>query len=134
MTSNKAIASPTPNLLSTRNPPMLLTVPRCVYQNRPLLVALIFALLHTSHAASVSPRYYTHVWQRETGLPQNTVTSIVQTRDGYLWVGTYSGLARFDGVRFVRFESNNTPAMRSSRVTSLFESPDGYLWIGHEGG
>jgi ligand-binding sensor domain-containing protein/signal transduction histidine kinase len=74
------------------------------------------------------------VWQVENGLPQNKVTAVVQTRDGYLWAGTYSGLARFDGVRFTVFDEKNTPAMRSSRVTALFESDDGTLWIGHENG
>ena len=48
--------------------------------------------------------------------------------------GTYSGLARFDGVRFTIFDENNTPELRSSRVTSLFEAPDGTLWIGDESG
>ncbi|MGO9445417.1 MAG: two-component regulator propeller domain-containing protein, partial [Thiobacillaceae bacterium] len=59
---------------------------------------------------------------------------MVQTHDGYMWVGTYSGLARFDGVHFEVFDQNNTPAMHNSRVTSLFETPDGTLWIGDEGG
>lgn len=73
-------------------------------------------------------------WLREQGLPQNSVTSILQTHDGYIWIGTYNGLARFDGARFVCFNSDNTPEMRSSRVTSLFEDSEGTLWIGHEGG
>ena len=63
-------------------------------------------------------------------MPQNGVSAIVQTRDGYLWIGTYGGLARFDGVRFAVFDNNNTPAMFSSRVTSLFEDSTGTLWIG----
>ena len=62
-----------------------------------------------------------HTWLREQGLPQNSVTSILQTHDGYIWIGTYNGLARFDGARFVCFNSDNTPEMSSSRVTSLFE-------------
>ncbi|MFN2239797.1 MAG: two-component regulator propeller domain-containing protein, partial [Thermoanaerobaculia bacterium] len=43
-------------------------------------------------------------WQTEQGLPLNTVHTFLQTRDGYLWVGTGGGLARFDGVRFTTFE------------------------------
>lgn len=70
----------------------------------------------------------------EAGLPQNKVSAVVQTRDGYLWIGTYSGLARFDGMSFTVFDRKNTPGMRSSRVTALFESDDGTLWIGHENG
>jgi ligand-binding sensor domain-containing protein/signal transduction histidine kinase len=78
--------------------------------------------------------YFTHLWQSEDGLPQNAVTSIAQTRDGYLWVGTYGGLARFDGIRFTRFDPSNYPQLKSSRVTSLFEDREGSLWIGHETG
>lgn len=81
-----------------------------------------------------SSNYFTHLWQTEDGLPQNAVTSIVQTHDGYLWVGTYGGLARFDGIRFTRFEPRNYPQLKSSRVTSLFEDHEGYLWAGHETG
>ncbi len=84
--------------------------------------------------ALAAPNYLIRSWQAEAGLPQNKVTAVVQTHDGYLWVGTYSGLARFDGVRFTPFDENNTPAMPSSRVTSLFEAADGTLWIGYEGG
>jgi len=85
-------------------------------------------------ASPASRNYFTHVWQTENGLPQNAVTAIVQTRDGYLWLGTYNGLARFDGVRFVVFADGSTPGLQSSRVTSLFEDADGILWIGHETG
>jgi signal transduction histidine kinase/ligand-binding sensor domain-containing protein len=85
-------------------------------------------------SAGAAPNYFIRSWQSEAGLPQNKVTAVVQTHDGYLWVGTYSGLARFDGVRFVVFDEHNTPPMRSSRVTSLFEAPDGTLWIGDESG
>ena len=75
-----------------------------------------------------------HVWQADDGLPQNGVSAIVQTRDGYLWIGTYGGLARFDGARFVVFDNNNTPAMFSNQITSLFEDSSGVLWIGYETG
>ncbi|HZL78003.1 MAG TPA: two-component regulator propeller domain-containing protein, partial [Candidatus Limnocylindrales bacterium] len=84
--------------------------------------------------ATNAANYFMRVWQVEQGLPQNKVTAVVQTRDGYLWVGTYSGLARFDGMRFTVFDDKNTPGMHSSRVTSLFETDDGTLWIGHENG
>lgn len=78
---------------------------------------------------------YTHaVWQDRDGLPQNTVQAIVQTRDGYLWLGTEAGLARFDGARFVVFDQSNTPELRHSNVTALCEGRDGSLWIGTRGG
>jgi signal transduction histidine kinase/ligand-binding sensor domain-containing protein len=84
--------------------------------------------------AAAPPNYVIRTWQVENGLPQNKVTAVTQTRDGYLWLGTYGGLARFDGVQFRIFDDNNTPEMRSSRVTSLFEAADGTLWIGDESG
>jgi len=97
---------------------------------------LIWLSLPASGSASVpEPNWIvSRTWLREQGLPQNSVTSILQTHDGYIWIGTYNGLARFDGARFVCFNSDNTPEMSSSRVTSLFEDSDGTLWIGHEGG
>lgn len=80
------------------------------------------------------PSYFLRVWQTENGLPDNAVTTIVQTHDGYLWLGTYDGLARFDGASFTVFDNNNTPEMSSSRIISLFEDGEGNLWIGHETG
>ncbi|MGA2245226.1 MAG: two-component regulator propeller domain-containing protein [Verrucomicrobiota bacterium] len=73
-------------------------------------------------------------WKTDQGLPGNSVTAVLQTRDGYLWLATYTGLARFDGVRFTVFTSANTSALSSDRLTSLFEDRQGDLWIGHERG
>jgi ligand-binding sensor domain-containing protein/signal transduction histidine kinase len=97
--------------------------------------ALVFAVAVAGFfSATAAPNYFTRTWQVEQGLPQNKVTAVVQTRDGYLWVGTYNGLARFDGVRFTVFDENNTPELHSSRITSLFETTNGTLWIGTESG
>ena len=52
-------------------------------------------------------------WTTENGLPQNSVNDIVQTRDGYLWLATFGGLVRFDGIRFVIFD-RSTPGSRAS--------------------
>lgn len=73
-------------------------------------------------------------WTTEDGLPQNTVTSIVQTRDGYIWVGTFGGLARFDGIKFRVFDAANTPGFNANRILSLYEDGWGRLWIGTETG
>jgi len=101
-----------------------------------IMLAAVWSLAGGDFSTPVSaaPNYFVRAWQAEQGLPQNKVTAVVQSRDGYLWVGTYSGLARFDGVRFTVFDENNTPALRSSRVTSLFEAANGVLWIGDESG
>ena len=80
------------------------------------------------------PGYFTRLWRTEDGLPNDAVSAIAQTRDGYLWLATYDGLARFDGVTFTRFDTSTTPEMHSTRVTSLFEDAEGNLWIGYETG
>jgi signal transduction histidine kinase/ligand-binding sensor domain-containing protein len=98
-------------------------------------ILLICAILEfAGHSLLAAQNYFTRTWQVEQGLPHNKVTALVQTADGYLWVGTYRGLARFDGVEFTTFDDNNTPELRSSRITSLYESPDRALWIGTESG
>lgn len=62
------------------------------------------------------------------------MTAIAQTPDGYLWFGTYNGLARFDGVQFVNFDSFNTPELKHARVDGLFVDAQGTLWINtHDG-
>jgi signal transduction histidine kinase/streptogramin lyase len=67
-------------------------------------------------------------WQREQGLPENAVRALAQTRDGYLWIGSDDGVARFDGVRFVSFGLRE--GWRSGPVQTLFEDSHGALWIG----
>ena len=104
--------------------------------SRQVLTALGGLSLWAFSLVSLSawPSYITRTWQAEQGLPQNKIMAVVRTHDGYLWLGTYNGLARFDGVRFTVFDDNNTPELHSSRVTSLFEAADGKLWIGTESG
>jgi diguanylate cyclase (GGDEF)-like protein len=102
----------------------------------PLLLATL--LLATGAFALDPGRALTQarltVWTPESGLPQSTVDAIVQTRDGYLWMGTEEGLVRFDGVRFVVSDRQTAPALRSAFISSLYEAPDGTLWIGTYGG
>jgi ligand-binding sensor domain-containing protein/signal transduction histidine kinase len=92
------------------------------------------AALAAGAAEPTTPKYFVRSWKTDSSLPGNVVTAIVQTHDGYLWVGTYGGLARFDGVRFTVFNSENTPELQSDRITSLYEDAQGTLWIGHERG
>ncbi len=73
--------------------------------------------------------YLCEVWTAENGLPDDSVTAIAQTPDGYLWIGTFNGLARFDGVRFVTFDPANTPALLHARVRRLYVDSQGTLWI-----
>jgi ligand-binding sensor domain-containing protein len=82
------------------------------------------------------PQYHIDQWTSENGLPANKVWSLLQTRDGYLWIGTANGLARFDGVRFATFTPENVPQMltHGSSIRSLYEDDQGALWIGTDAG
>jgi ligand-binding sensor domain-containing protein/signal transduction histidine kinase len=93
---------------------------------------LILMLLASDAAAT--PDYQFDVWRTDEGLPQSTVTSIVQTQDGYLWLATQNGLVRFDGVNFKIFNGNNTPTIKNDRFVHLFADPNGTLWVSGEQG
>jgi ligand-binding sensor domain-containing protein/signal transduction histidine kinase len=73
-------------------------------------------------------------WTTDDGLPSNTIRDIVQTADGYLWLATHAGLARFDGVRFKTFDTSNSPGLESNFLTELVLGRDGTLWIGSNSG
>ena len=100
----------------------------------PLQVVVAFLLLAGTRSPALdsnrSLKEFGHqAWLTENGLPQNTVQSIVQTRDGYLWIGTQEGLARFDGLSFTVFDKENTPAFKSNDIRFLHEDQQGRLWI-----
>ena len=75
------------------------------------------------------PAYLIDTWESEDGLPENSATSMVQTRDGYLWFGTFNGLVRFDGVKFTVFNPSNTPQLPSPGVVALHLDKGGRLWV-----
>jgi ligand-binding sensor domain-containing protein/signal transduction histidine kinase len=81
-----------------------------------------------------APAYSRRVWRSADGLPEDFAQSLAQTQDGYLWIGTSGGLARFDGMSFVVFNRENTPAFLDDSVYSLLVTKDGTLWAGTEGG
>ncbi len=87
------------------------------------------SLGQTESWPSSSYNYLINIWDTENNLPGSTVTDIAQTPDGYLWVGTYDGLARFDGANFVTFDSANTPELTQTRVQGLYLDTNGTLWI-----
>src|SRR4051812_6382582 len=98
-------------------------------------VAFFVATLATQPAEALAPdtalRGYVHdVWQIDDGLPNNTIKAIAVPADGYLWLGTQEGLARFDGARFVLFTKENTAGLGGSAIQSLYTARDGALWIG----
>lgn len=75
-------------------------------------------------------QYMLSSWEIAQGLPQNTVEDIAQTPDGYLWIATQEGLARFDGIRFTVFDRGNTPEFESNLINALLADRTGRLWIG----
>ncbi len=108
---------------------------RALARSFRILILLVFCLGFIAKADETkSPSYFPRSWKTDNGLPDNAVTAVVQTHDGYLWIGTYGGLVRFDGVHFTVFNSASTPGLQSDRVTSLYEDAHGALWIGHERG
>lgn len=107
----------------------LCKLPTRLYRLWYWLVCILIVPLHLLFG-----QYQIESWTTEQGLPQNSVNEIRQTRDGYLWVGTFGGLARFDGMSFKVFNRLNSPQLISDRILSLEEDADGVLWIGTEGG
>ncbi|HEU5258765.1 MAG TPA: two-component regulator propeller domain-containing protein, partial [Vicinamibacterales bacterium] len=69
-------------------------------------------------------------WKIRDGFPKDTVTSFAQTADGYLWLGTSSGLLRFDGVRSVAWQAPAGTSLPDNRIRALLAARDGTLWIG----
>src|SRR5579864_3674638 len=102
-------------------------------RHKCLICGLVMLLAFLRELAA-GPLYQFDVWQTDEGLPQSTVTSIAQTRDGFLWLGTQNGLVRFDGVHFEVFNHNNTPAIKNDRMARLFEDRQGALWVSGEQG
>ncbi|TDK22269.1 hypothetical protein E2F46_13845 [Luteimonas aestuarii] len=101
------------------------------------IVALMALMAHPAQGGVVGQAQPVHVdshrsYGIEEGLPQASVNALLQARDGYLWIGTYGGLVRFDGQDFRTFHA--TPGgLSSSRIQSLYEDGQGRLWIGTHG-
>jgi diguanylate cyclase (GGDEF)-like protein len=104
----------------------------------PLL--LLFATV-VANAQDVDPgvlkkaltQYRIDRWQTEQGLPLNTVQTLLQTRDGYLWVGTAGGLTRFDGVRFRSIDAE-AGSIGARAIFGLMQDAEGSLWVGYSKG
>ncbi len=79
--------------------------------------------------AATAERFVHEVWTVEDGLPVNSINALVQSQDGYLWAATFDGLVRFDGVRFVIYNTGNSPELPSNRIVDLIEAQGGDLWM-----
>ena len=103
-----------------------------------LLLACALGFLLVPGASALDPRksltqYSRTTWTQEQGLPQDTIRAIAQTGDGYLWLGTEEGLARFDGYEFVTFDKARAD-LPSNSITALAAERGGALWIGTASG
>ncbi len=112
---------------------------RAVLHRASVCLALGCAALGCVAAAALEPStplagYARQAWAMESGLPQNSVQAMIQTRDGFLWLGTEAGLARFDGSGFQVFDRNSRPALPGNDIRCLLEAGDGALWIGTSSG
>ena len=83
-------------------------------------------------SVGASAQYRFDAWTTDNGLPQNSVLSVAQTADGYLWMTTLDGLVRFDGVNFKVFNKSNSPGLLTNRLTYLFVEKSGVFWIATE--
>ena len=98
-----------------------------------LFICLAAALLLGQRAAADSP-FAVENWSTADGLRQSSVIALTQSRDGWLWVGTVNGLARFDGNTFTPFNVNNTPGLPDNVIVYLFEDSRTNLWVATAGG
>lgn len=96
-----------------------------------LVGALLFVCVISDY--DITAQYRFDSWTTDNGLPQVSINSILQTRDGFLWFTTYGGLVRYDGMRFQVFNTGNTKGLRTGRFQRLFEDKGGALWISTEG-
>ena len=96
-----------------------------------LLVVLLFVLVAEgvwAQQQAEPARYVRTQWTAEDGLPVNSVNDIVQTEDGYLWLATYDGLVRFDGIEFKVYRSAQHEGLSSNRILKLLVRDDG-IWL-----
>ncbi|MDX2031976.1 MAG: two-component regulator propeller domain-containing protein [Blastocatellia bacterium] len=90
---------------------------------------------HTASTALFNHQFVWEAWGSGNGLQQNSVLSIAQSKDGYLWIGTQEGLARFDGVKFTVYNNNNSSWVdQDTWVRSLLATRDGSIWVGTTSG
>src|ERR1041385_3951446 len=99
-----------------------------------LLMGSILLFAPAAFAASANSTWYARPWQSDDGLPNNNVTGLAQTPDGYLWVATPSRLARFDGVQFDDYSSRNLVSGHDERISAVLCSRNGGLWLAMDHG
>jgi len=99
-----------------------------------LALLLMAASVRGLDVTKAPNQFVRDVWQVTSGLPQNTIQTLAQGGDGYLWIGTEEGLARFDGVRIRAFDRATHPGMPSQNIWTLLPARDGRVLAGTYGG
>ena len=100
-----------------------------------LVFAALLAVIPAQDSISIRPihQFAHRTWAAQDGAPTE-IRQLAQTGDGYLWLGTVSGLIRFDGVRFVPFQPRLNDTLPAAGVRALKEGRDGTLWVVWETG
>ncbi|MDI1248787.1 MAG: two-component regulator propeller domain-containing protein [Lacunisphaera sp.] len=106
-----------------------------------LLLGLAAGLCGAAGTPRVEPagieanRTYTVTsWSTKDGLPADRVRHLWQDMQGFMWIATFNGVARFDGVRFRSHDVSNTPGLANNLVNALYEDRGGNMWLGHDTG
>lgn len=94
------------------------------------LFSIYYLNSQSQDSAVIWADYVNQVWTAAEGLPGNTVTDLLQKSDGYIYIGTYDGLVRFDGVKFTILNKNTVSDFRCVSARTIFEDTDGNLWVG----
>lgn len=97
-----------------------------------LLIMAFFGFLTAQSQVSqvIWADYVNQVWTAAEGLPGNTVTDLLQKSDGYIYIGTYDGLVKFDGLKFSILNKNSVSDFRCVSARTIFEDSKGNLWVG----
>lgn len=83
----------------------------------------------TAFCQTVSEQYVVNHWTTQDGLPVNSINDIIQSKNGFLWIATFDGLIRFDGVHFKVFTSAHFPELQSNRIYRIVQAKDSSLWF-----
>jgi signal transduction histidine kinase/ligand-binding sensor domain-containing protein/CheY-like chemotaxis protein len=113
------------------NRPSPHVTPASVNSLVPFLLAGAVMAQHPITVPATAPFVVTS-WNSANGLPQNSVSEVVQGDDGMLWVATFGGLGRFDGQEWTVYDASTTPGFGDSRITALAKATDGSIWFGSE--
>lgn len=96
-----------------------------------VLVSMLASVFSAGDALAQDPRYLRdQSWSTADGLPQASVHAIALTPDGFLWIATEQGLARYDGAQFTVYDRTSTPQLPSNDLCCLAVTEDGTLWVG----